>query len=183
MAPRRVRRASTRSATESLARGDERRADQGRVWQAVDHELIAMSVHSDDRDLTELHRARERDERWRSAVDELVQRGPLPGQVGVVVAHGSRVVAAELFATTDLLAVHWEALVRSQLAERVDAPQGTPSATRALRFVRRFGTARTRVAPAVGLGRELHVEDDRITGQALIHDDVVVHASAFALAA
>jgi hypothetical protein len=140
-------------------------------------------VYADDADLTELNRARERDSRWRDAVDELVQRGPLPGQVGIVVAHGRRVVAAELFASPDLLAVHWEALVRSQLAERVERVEGRPSATAALGFVRRFGSARTRVAPAVGLGRELHVEDAAITGHALVLDDVLVHASAFVLAA
>ena len=183
MAPRRVRRASTESVRENLAHGRERRADQGHVWRSVDHELHAAAVHSHDADLTELQRSRERDTRWRDAVEDLVQRGPLPGQVGVVVAHGRRVVAAELVATPDLLAVHWEALVRSQLAERVEDPEGTPSASRALAFVRRFGTARTRVAPAVGLGRELHVEDAAITGQALVHDDVLVHASAFVLAA
>lgn len=183
MAPRRVRRASTASVRDQLNRGGQRRADQGRVWAEVDAELERNGVRSPDRDLLELARAREHDAAWRAAVDELVARGPLPGQVGIVVAHGARVVAADLFATPDLLAVNWEALVRSHLGERVAPPHTAPSATRALTFLRRFASAPSRVVPGAGLGREQHVDDPRIAGQALVLDDVLVHASAFALAA
>lgn len=35
-------------------------------------------------------------------------------------------------------------------------------------------------ADAVGLGRELHLGDETITGGALVWDDAVVHLAAFA---
>ena len=58
-----------------------------------------------------------------------------------------------------------------------------PSAGRVLRFLRGFAHAEATVAAGAGLGRERHVATDRVAGQALELGDVLVHASAFALAA
>jgi len=95
-----------------------------------------------------------------------------------VVAHGPRVVAAEVFGAPDLLLPHWAALVRSHLLERPTA-QGRTSATIALRLLNRFGTAESNDSAGIGLGIERHVRNDRITGQALTLDDATVHASVF----
>ena len=52
-----------------------------------------------------------------------------------------------------------------------------------LRFLRRFAHAEATVTRGAGLGRERHVATERVAGQMLELDDVLVHASAFALAA
>lgn len=106
------------------------------------------------------------------------QAGPLPGQCGVVVAHGRRVVAIEVFGDHDLLLPHWEGLIRSHLLERPTA-NGPPSATLALHRISRFAGAAGVANRGVGLGTELHVRDRRTVGQALIHKSAIVHASAF----
>jgi len=182
-APRRVRRTNDVTVEGNLRRGYGARADQSSVWATVDHELDREGVHSATRDLEELERAVARDARRTATIDELVARGPLPGQNGLAVAHGARVLAADLFATPELLARNWEALVRSHLAELPQGSDGHPSASRVLRFVRRFAASHASVTDGAGLGRELHVATDRVAGQALTLDDVIVHASAFALAA
>lgn len=182
-APRRVRRTNDLTVEANLRHGLGARADQSSVWATVDHELDREGVRSQTRDLAELEHAVARDERRIAAIAELVARGPLPGQSGLAVAHGARMLAADLFATPELLARNWEALVRSHLAELPHGNVGHPSASRVLRFVRRFAAAPASVTEGSGLGRELHVATDRIAGQALELDDVVVHASAFALAA
>jgi len=182
-APRRVRRTNDLTVDLNLRSGRGARADQGRVWATVDHELARMGLASETRDLTDLDRGVEADERRRRAVAELVARGPLPGQTGLAVAHGARVVAVDLFASPALLAAEWGALVRSHLAEPPSRPVGHPSAGRVLRFLRRFARAEATVTPGAGLGRERHVATDRLAGQMLELDDVLVHASAFALAA
>jgi hypothetical protein len=107
----------------------------------------------------------------------------LPGQCGIVLGHGRRIVAAEIFATPELLAANWEALVRAALLDAPEFVEGQPSISRALRFVTRLGTARGTSSPGVGLGEELHMETTKMVGQALTLDGAVVHASAFALAA
>ena len=109
--------------------------------------------------------------------------GPLPGQCGIVLGHGKRIVAAEIFATPELLAANWEALIRAALLDAPERIEGSPSVSRALRFVTRIGTARGTSSPGVGLGEELHMETTRMVAQALTLDGAVVHASAFALAA
>ena len=53
---------------------------------------------------------------------EIVAAGPLPGQNGVVVSHGSRVVAMDVFASEELLAQAWESLVRGYFAKPVTLP-------------------------------------------------------------
>lgn len=182
-APRRVRRAMQRTFHDNLRTSGERHADQGAVWSSIGDELHRLGAENATNDLFAAREALLRDERRQAVIDDLVARGPLPGQVGVVVSHGSRVVAADLFATPDMLACHWGALVRSHLLEAVDQPRSKPSATKVLDFLRRFAAAPAEVTAGAGAGREHHVHTSRIAGQALLLDGVVVHASMFAVAA
>lgn len=182
VASRRVRRTVQTTFIDNLRRG-ERGADQGAVWAAVSDELQRMSVFSHSSNYGEIESVFDTDQHLAAVVDELVGKGPLPGQVGVVVCHGSRVVSADLFANPDMLACHWEALVRSAMLEATDRPRSAPSATKVLKFLRSFAKAKAVVTPGAGAGREHHVTSDRVAGQALVLDDVVVHASMFAVAA
>lgn len=179
-ATRRVRREMVEGLHASLRTSGRKQADQERVWSAVRSELDRFESHSDT---VALNSILEQDYRpTYPATHELIQRGPLPGQCGVVIARGSRIVAAEIFATPELLAAAWASIVSSQMLEADDRP-GAPSTTRALQFLHRLAEARTRVEPGVGLGQEVHLTTRSSVGQALVWDDIIVHASAFALAA
>jgi len=125
----------------------------------------------------------EANEQLAEATDQLVELGPLPGQTGIVISHGKRIVSVEVFATAELLAANWEALIRAVFLDAPEFVEGRPSVSRALRFVNRLATARGTRSAGVGLGEELHLRTERLVGQALTLDGVVVHASAFALAA
>ena len=183
-APRRVRRAKDETVAASVLSSGSKRTNQGRVWDAVASELTRMNVDDDSHRLSAAAIRFDEDRALAEAVRELRELGPLPGQCGIVVAHGKRIVSVEVFATPELLAAHWDALVNGILLDAPNSlPSSTPSLTRALRFVRRLATADATVTPGVGLGREHHVRTKRLVGQALVHDNFVVHASAFALAA
>jgi hypothetical protein len=182
LATRNVRRTTARTVVERLADGD-KRADQGAVWAAVHHELGRLGLASETGAFTAAGAVFDRDAGLAAAADQIVVAGPLPGQCGLVVAHGSRIVAADVFSSADALACQWEPLVRAHVLDAPERVQGTPSLTRAVRFLRRFATAPNRVAPGVGLGREHHVSTPKVVGQALVWDDVLVHASMFAVAA
>ncbi len=160
----------------------ERRADQGQVWESVALELDRLGAGNASGSLIGADAVFQRDHRLGSAIVQLVARGPLPGQCGVVVSHGDRVVAAELFAEPDLLAAHWGALVRGALLDAPSSPSGRPSASRALRFMRRVAASDAVDNDAVGLGREHHIRTERVVAQALTWDERLIHASAFALA-
>lgn len=183
-ATRRVRRAKVASVGDNVRAHGDRFADQGLVWGAVGAELHRLDAFSSSGALSAVEAHLDTDEQLAGATDELVRFGPLPGQCGVVVAHGSRIVSAEVFASPAMLAEHWGALVRGLL---LDAPDGTvasrPSATQALRFLHRLATSTPTITAGVGLGSEHHVRTGRLVAQALVVDDTVVHATAFALAA
>lgn len=182
-APRRVRRVKSASVSNSVRHGGTKRSDQGAVWGTIDYELDRHKIDSVTRSIHATEMLLDAESSLATAAHELVDFGPLPGQYGIVLGHGKRIVAAEIFATPELLAANWEALIRAALLDAPERIEGSPSVSRALRFVTRIGTARGTSSPGVGLGEELHMETTRMVAQALTLDGAVVHASAFALAA
>lgn len=203
-ATRRVRRIKNASVADSVRHRETKYSDQGAVWETIDFELDRMQVDSDTRAMhaaeallddapVEQYRdldpyapappVPDRSTRLAIAADELVRTGPLRTQCGVVIAHGRRIVAVEIFATAELLAANWEALVRAALLDAPAFVEGTPSIGRAMRFVQRMAKARNVDSPGVGLGKERHLRTTRLVGQALTLQGELVHASAFALAA
>lgn len=177
-APRRTRRAKNASVSESLRREGSHRSDQAAVWDTIDRELHHLSVDSRTRAARDAEQFLDRDRRRARSIRDLARRGPLPGQCGLAIAHGRRVVAIEVFGNRDLLVPHWTGLIRSHLMERPTA-DGYPSASRTLHMIRRFAEARAEANPGVGLGTELRVNNRRTVGQVLAHGGAIVHASAF----
>jgi len=183
-APRRVRREKQLGVRDNVVLNHMKSSDQGRVWHAVDHELgrlgidAATSALADGDDYFDREDGRD----LSRAIDELVQRGPLPGQCGVVVSHGSRVVQAEVFGAPELLAKQWEPLVRAWMYDAPGPVRGTPSLSRAVNALGHVAAMRKDVAPGVGLGREVHATDNRVVAHGLVLDDALVHLGAFALA-
>ena len=174
-----VRAAKNAGVAESMRRSGSRDGDQAAVWREVDDMLNRASVHSDTAAAADMRRAAHRREPSRAAaIEELVARGPLRGQCGIVVMQGRRVTAMDLFGAPHLLAAHWGALIRSHLLEPPVA-KGGPSATRVLKVVRSFASARAQEASSVGLGVEHRVADDRLTGHALTLDGTIVHTAFF----
>jgi hypothetical protein len=182
-ASRRVRRVKHATVERSVRHHDNKHSDQGRMWSAIGSELSRLGAENDTAALVGADAVLERDDRLNKGLAELIRLGPLPGQCGVVAAHGSRVVAAELFASRELLAANWEPLVRSYLLDVPTQVHGSPSATRALRFLRRFASGPSTDTTGVGLGHEHHVRTKRLVGQAVTLQGALIHASAFALAA
>ena len=175
--PRRTRRAKNYSVAESVSMQDGPRSDQGAVWASIDQELALMEVRSETSAVRDTGQRLQRDQRLADADRELARRGPLPGQCGLAVAHGRRIVALDLFGAPELLEPHWGGLVRSYLTEQ-PTDDGRPSAGRALRMINRLGRP-AEETPGVSLGAERHLKDRRMVGQVLTLDGAVVHASAF----
>ncbi|MEX0767032.1 MAG: DUF6569 family protein [Microthrixaceae bacterium] len=188
---RRVRRAKSESVSESLRRGGNKRSNQGAVWDSVGFELHRLKIDSKTANFAASDLVFSADQgsgdsshvSLAQAARDLVARGPLPGQCGVVVAHGSRVVAAEILGSAELLAAQWPHMVRAHILDAPEKVVGRPSASRALRFVRRLALGGATEAPGVGLGVERHVKTTRLVGQILNWEESMIHASGFALAA
>lgn len=176
-APRRLRRVVVGAVADSLREDRGYASDQGAAWGEVDDLMATHAAPSVSRSAAEAEEAVFRRDRGRgSAVGELTARGPLPGQRGVVVTHGERVVAVDLFGAPELLAAHWGSLVRSHLLDLPERP-GQPSATRALWGVRRPAWMPLRRNSGLGLGEEFHAKDERLIHHALTLDGRLVHAA------
>lgn len=176
--PRNVRSRVQETVNASMQHGGSRRSDQGAVWREVDEVLDRLEVRSDTVAASDAEEAYRRDRSLFAAVDHLIKLGPLPKQNGIVVTHGTRVKAIELFGSPDLLAHYWNTLVRSHMLESADDP-GTHSAERALWAIRRFGSMNQKSCPGIGMGTELRMTDRIMVGQALMLEESVVHASMF----
>jgi hypothetical protein len=182
-APRRVRRAKNVTLFDDVHYGS-RRTDQGAVWNAVSRELSRLGVHAASDSLEAASERIADGDVLGAAANELRRLGPLPGQCGVVITHGGRVVSAEVFSSPEMLLAHWPAIVDAAILDAPEhEPSSRPSASKALKFLRRITDTEATVAPGVGLGTEYHVRTPKFVAQALVLDDIVVHASAFALAA
>lgn len=183
-ATRRVRRVKQATVARSVEAFGSKSTNQGEVWAAIDGELDRLDAHSPS---AALHAAEavvdDRHNELGRAVEELTALGPLPAQCGIVIAHGRRVVSAEVLATQELLRANWEPMVRAALLDTPSQAKGRPSATRALRFLNRLAVGKAVEAEGVGLGREVHVRRSQLVGQALLLGDRLLHASAFTLAA
>lgn len=181
VAPRRVRRENARTVAENIRMRGEKRADQSQIWGTVEHHLDNLGVQDYARNLLAAEEVLFDDSR-RAVVEGIVANGPLPGQNGVVVSHGSRVVAMDIFANEQLLGQAWESLVRGYFAEAVQAT-GRPSATRVLRFMKQFAKADAVEVAGTGAGTELHVTHPKVTGQVLTSGEALIYGSCFAEAA
>ena len=177
--PSSVRARKNASINESMRRRGSRAGDQGAVWQEVDEMLSRSDAHSDTAAAADVKQEAYRREPSRAeAIERLVNRGPLPGQCGIVVVQGDRVTAMDLFGAPHLFASHWGALVRSHLLEST-VREGIPSATRVLEVVRSFPSAPAEESPAVGLGAEHRVAHNGLSGHALTLKGTIVHAAFF----
>lgn len=176
-APARIR-AAQRSGVACSMRDGSRAGDQCGVWSEVREMLALEGVESETEAAADLGQAYRREAPRSNAVEDLVRRGPLPGQSGIGVARGSRVTAMDLFGTPQLLAAHWGRLIRSHYVESKH-PGGRPSADRVLALIRHFARARARARemPGAGLGVEQRIAGGRLTGQALTLHGAVVHAA------
>ncbi len=183
-APRRVRRATSVGVVANAVDNGTKYSDQGRVWTAVHAELTRLEALNSTGDLDAArHQIRARNHDVGAAVDELISAGPLPEQRGVVIFHGSRLAAFEYFGTAELLRENWAGLIGTHLLEATGARSSRPSASRALSFLHHFAERDHVATPGVGLGWDAALQSRRYTGQALVWDSSLIHASVFALAA
>ncbi len=173
----RIRRMIQEGVYDSMAQEQSRSSNQANVWSEIQDELQINQAYSETGAAAENHRQiYQRDAKRAAAAKELTVLGPLPGQCGIAVSHGPWITTVELFGAPHLLVQHWGTLIRSHLLER-PKHSGFPSVDKALWVIRRFATMGVQEAPGIGLGTDLRVRDKKRIGQALMHEENLVHGS------
>jgi hypothetical protein len=183
LASRRVRRTTVEGVRTNIERSGRKASEQGAVWHSVREELGRLGIRNETGSFIGAEDVFRNNNRIAAVTEELVAMGPLPGQCGVVVAHGRRVVSADVFANADAFACQWESIIRGAVLDAPGAVTSKASATKALEFLYRVAAGKSELAPGVGLGREHHITGHKVVAQALVWDGFLVHASAFATVA
>ncbi|MFM8014915.1 MAG: ARPP-1 family domain-containing protein, partial [Actinomycetota bacterium] len=185
-ASRRVRSVKQRSVKRSLDSHMGKHSAQREVWNMISADLVTRGVHSDG----DLYLGVDEDLDRRSdriaVVNKFVDGGVQPGQVGVAVAHGEKILGVEVFPSTEALKVSWEAIVRAAVND-ADEFSTKPEAADAARgiaalenFLAQVASTEGTVTDGVGRGTEVHIETAAYVAHGLRVDGELVYCNAFA---
>jgi len=157
-------------------------ADQMEVWQDIDQRLAQTHTASATDSYEDYVRSRRAD-----LSDLLAAFRPLERQVGFVAASGDEILGLEAVGRTDVFADQFEGLVRSYAVDAIDpAPGGrqrqVPGADSPEAFLAALGRAPVLRGRSLGLGDDLRIEGEDVSGCALVAGQVV-HLTAFPVTA
>lgn len=154
------------------------RVDQMAVWDEVDHESARHQVRSATSALNDVYAAPQVAADL-GAFDEL---DTLPeGTVGVVVAMGGGLVAAEFLETPPAFAEVWPNLKRGYALSALGRKEkAAPSRTEAEAFVAWPSAGKVETGEAVGLGVDVRSEGKAFMAAALAYEGRLLHGTLFA---
>lgn len=163
------------SVTRCMMASGKHDGDQTRVWEDVDELVGTFAAASPTRAMHDVYEAR------RASLDELLEGlTPAPDQTGAIFAVGGRVVAMELFETPDILATYFPKLLRSYALDALATEARDDFvASNADALLADLKRAEPRRFKGVGLGDDLRITCEDLTGGALLLDGRVVHLAAF----
>ena len=185
-ASRRVRNVKQRSVKRSLDSHMGKRSAQGEVWNMISFELASRSVDSDGDLFLGVDEDLDRRSDRIAVVNKFIADGIEPGQVGVAVAHGDKILGVEVFPSSEALQTSWEAIVRAAVIdadefnskpEAVDTARGIAALEK---FLADVASATGTVSDGVGRGTEVHVETLAYVAHGLRVDGELVYCNAFA---
>ncbi len=150
-------------------------ADQGAVWGEVKRKLGSTATLSATGALHDMY------EQIEDHVKEYLAALQVPAAEGILVAINGHMVGADLFDHAATLQALWDKLVRSYAVDAVEreGQQIALGAPDPQQFLAQVDTAVKESYDAVGIGKDLRLSGETISGSALLWEDRVVHASVF----
>lgn len=183
MASRRVRIATNRGVKRNFDNYGRKTSDQGAVWDSVSHELSSRMLTSESSLYLSAYSSVEANAELRAFVNEMIEQGIEPGQTGIAIAHGDKIVGVELFTSESDLRSSWESLITSVVFDAEYADESAVSATieDVEKFLAVVAAHESTRAEGTGIGTEVHIADDRLVAHALLDDSgTLMHAFAYA---
>ncbi len=173
-----LRRLKSRAVHDSLKRGRGHRSDQGAVWEEVDRKALLHAAASPTHALQD---SRSRFSEQLDAFEKLAEELP-DGTRGVAVGLGERLVLLEVLAGPRSFAKASRKLLSGYAFEALGLGEsdGVPDTQAVMGFIEAAAKARYEEHPPVGSGRDVRFEVDGISGYALLDEEGVLHAAAFA---
>ncbi len=172
--------------TRMMHMSESRASDQSAVWNDISGKLDRMAAYSESSEMKAIY------DRHRTSIDDFVRAfSPVEGQAGAIFAIGGRIAGLELFDHPDTLATLLPKLVRSYALDALDSryaggnqderseEEKDLQLERAMLFIASVGLAEATSHPAIGLGEDIRISNNAVTGAALTVDQRLVHLSAF----
>lgn len=171
-----LRMAQTENVTKNLRTKAAYDADQTAVWSEVSRK---MSAHDSVSSTSALHDVYEQME---EKLKGYLEAFKTPESEGILVVINGRVVGADVLDRAEALRHLWHKLARSYALDALEY-QGAPAVEEAANAPQQFLTLIQNAAEepydSVGLGKDVRLTGEGITGSALLWDDQFVHASLF----
>jgi hypothetical protein len=186
IASRRVRAAKQRSVKSSIDHNNSKRSAQGEVWNMISYELSSRGVRADAELFLDVDEELDRRTDRMEVVNQFLRDGIQPGQVGVAVAHGEKILGLEVFPSTEALQSSWEAIVRAAVIDADEFRASTASLDAAAgiaaleKFLAAVAATQGTLSDGVGRGTEVHVETPAYVAHGLRVDGELVYCNAFA---
>jgi hypothetical protein len=179
-APGSLRAAKTVHLRLNLGSRTDRFTDQGSVWDEVDRLSMVHGVSSDTSALDHVQAEIE----WRNA-HQLAGVHPLPGQIGVVCAVGTRVLGVDVFDRPSALGSYLRGIIAGHALDAEAASSenkrrraGGDPVSAIEHFLTRVVDSFRYTVRGVGLGEEFHLRGG-LVGIGLSYGDALIHLAVF----
>jgi hypothetical protein len=155
--------------------------DQADVWEGIEATAMLMSVASPARAMSDIY------DQHAPSIDEYVAAFETSDdQIGALFAIGSRIYGFDLFDSAATMRVYREKLVRSYALDALamqDVADEPPTLESAQRLLESTAQAPSESYPALGLGLDVRVHDEKreeqLVGAGLLWHEHMVHLNAF----
>jgi hypothetical protein len=158
-------------------RGGARTGDQGEVWAGIAERSAMMDVASLTRAMSDVY------DQYAKSIDEYVAAFQASDdQVGALFAIGPRIYGFELFDAPATMRAYLEKLVRSYALDALgmrDVAEEPPAIESAQQLLESAAQAPSETYPALGLGVDVRVREEKVVGAGLLWQEHLVHLNAF----
>ena len=159
----------------SMATSDSRRSDQSAIWDEIASKSERLAAASPTQAMNAMYDSK--------AVALDAYQGAFAWaeqQAGVVFAFGSATMGLDLMDHPCTMRTMLPKLVRSYALDAVEAPHAPAVATSgAAEFLARVGKSEPLIRPAVGMGEDVRLTGEGISGAALWSEQQYIHVCAF----
>ncbi len=171
----RARAAKAEQVTLAMATTGARRSDQSAVWDEIALKLGRMGAESPTQAMSAIY------ERHADSIEAYLRAFSwTERQTGVLFSIGPGTMGMDLLDHPKTMRSLFLKLLRSYALDAVEAPQAAPvSEPEAAEFLAHVAKATPLVRPAIGLGKDLRLTGDAISGAALWAEERYVHLCAF----
>lgn len=176
-----LRKMHTEKVTDSLRATHTFDSDQGAVWQEVERKIGSTGSLSRTRALHDVY------EQVETRLTDYLEAFKPPEAQGMMVVINGEIAGADLFDHAETLRMLWPKLMRSyalDALERASEPQASEKPSSAVleethRFLNSAQHAKDEEYDSVGLGKDIRLSSEHLTGSGLLWEGRLIHASLF----